>query len=282
MRAFEPYYGKTVAPPTDPNLLYDTRQRLDEFDVLRHDEIEATVAVILTMTDTQDHGQVYSLLDPALERFQALSDEDRISFKDALNKFVRTYSFLSQVVSFGDSKLERDSIYCRALAARLRTDRTSERLDLGSDVELTHLRHEVTFEGKLAVEGEDGEVVTIYGEGAGKKNQPVEPLSQIIEDLNKQFGLNLDDADKVLFNQLEETWAADEKVMAQARENSYDNFRLAFDPKFMDTIVGRIRDNEAIVMKVLDTADLRMLLQNWYARRVYERAQSDGEEGHRS
>ena len=33
---------------------------------------------------------------------------------------MRTYSFLSQVVSFGDSKLERDYLYCRALAARLR------------------------------------------------------------------------------------------------------------------------------------------------------------------
>ncbi len=25
MKAFEPYYGRTVAPPTDPNLLWDTR-----------------------------------------------------------------------------------------------------------------------------------------------------------------------------------------------------------------------------------------------------------------
>jgi type I site-specific restriction-modification system R (restriction) subunit len=35
VKAFEPYYGETVAPPTDPNLLYDTRRRLDDWDVLR-------------------------------------------------------------------------------------------------------------------------------------------------------------------------------------------------------------------------------------------------------
>ncbi len=34
---------------TDPNLLYDTRRRLDEYDVLRPEEIEATVAVLLTI-----------------------------------------------------------------------------------------------------------------------------------------------------------------------------------------------------------------------------------------
>src|SRR2546421_4056584 len=29
-RAFEQYHGVTVAPPTDPNLLYDTRAALDD------------------------------------------------------------------------------------------------------------------------------------------------------------------------------------------------------------------------------------------------------------
>jgi type I restriction enzyme R subunit len=38
--SFEPWYGETVAPPTDPNLLYDTRHALDEFGVLWPDEIE--------------------------------------------------------------------------------------------------------------------------------------------------------------------------------------------------------------------------------------------------
>ena len=113
--AFEPYYGRTVAPPTDPNLLFDTRSRLDQYDVLRPEEVEETVAVLLTITDHKDHGPVYALLDPACERFKQLEEQDRLGFKDALDKFVRTYSFLSQVVSFGDSKLERDYIYCRAL-----------------------------------------------------------------------------------------------------------------------------------------------------------------------
>src|SRR5205085_9904726 len=37
IKAFEPFYGKTVAPPTDPNLLYDSRRRLDDYDVVRPD-----------------------------------------------------------------------------------------------------------------------------------------------------------------------------------------------------------------------------------------------------
>jgi type I restriction enzyme R subunit len=111
VKAFEPYYGETVAPPSDPNLLYDTRNRLNEFDVLRPEEVDAVVALLATMSGPRDHGLVYGALSPAVERFNALDLEGRASFKEALDKFVRTYSFLAQIVGFGDTKLERDYLY---------------------------------------------------------------------------------------------------------------------------------------------------------------------------
>ncbi|HYB25498.1 MAG TPA: hypothetical protein VEF89_02670 [Solirubrobacteraceae bacterium] len=47
VEAFEQYHGCTVAPPTDPNILWDTRRRLDDFDVLRPEEIEAAIPALL-------------------------------------------------------------------------------------------------------------------------------------------------------------------------------------------------------------------------------------------
>jgi type I restriction enzyme R subunit len=278
-KAFEPYYGRTVAPPTDPNLLFDTRSRLDDYDVLRVEEIEATVAVLLADAGSIDHGRVYALLDPACERFRSLEEQDRLGFKDALDKFVRTYSFLSQVVSFGESKLERDYIYCRALASRLRDQNTSTSLDLGSEVELTHLRSEVTFEGSLSPDAEAGEVNSIFGEGRGKQNEPdVEPLSQIVEELNQRFGLTLGEQDQLLFDQFEETWLSDPEVAAQARNNTIENFRLVFDRMFMDTVVTRMDDNEAIFKRILDDEEFSEVLKDLYAGRVYRRAR-EREEG---
>jgi type I restriction enzyme R subunit len=272
VKAFEPYYGRTVAPPTDPNLLFDTRRRLDDFDVLRPDEIEATVALLLA-GDTKTHGRVYAALDPAVERFTSLVEEDRLAFKDALDKFVRTYSFLSQVVAFGDSKLERDYIYCRALAARLRDAASVERLDLGTEVELTHLKTEMTFEGSLSPDADAGEVKSIFGEGRGAKSNPqVEHLSEIVDELNERFGLNLDERDQLLFDQFEETWAADPDVVDQARSNSLENFRLVFDHRFLDTVVSRMDENEAIFKRILDDEEFRQVLMDLYAGRVYRRA----------
>jgi type I restriction enzyme R subunit len=273
VKAFEPYYGRTVAPPTDPNLLWDTRSQLDEYDMLRLNEIEETVALLVTFTGAKDHGQVYALLDPAVERFKAMDEEDRHGFKDSLEKFVRTYSFLSQIVEFGDSKLERDYRYCRALASVLRDQNTIEKLDLGSAVELSHLRSEITFEGSLSLEGEDGEVVSIYGEGRGKQTEDIpEPLSQIIDELNERFGLNLNERDQLFFDQIEGDWLADPDLTAQARNNSVENFRLVFDRSFVDTVARRVMDNEDIAKRFFDDEEFKQVLIDWYAEKVYRRA----------
>jgi type I restriction enzyme, R subunit len=279
VKAFEPYYGLTIAPPTDPNLLWDTRSRLDEFDVLRVEEIEPTVAVLLSATEAKDHGRVYALLDPAVERFRDMDEEHRLDFKDALDKYVRTYAFLSQVVSFGDSKLERDYVYCRALASRLRDERTASSLDLGSEVELTHLRSEVTSEGSLSLDAGDGEVKTIYGEGRGGQQQmELEPLSEIVKEMNERFGLSLDERDQLLFDQFEETWLADTEVTAQAQNNTFENFRLVFDRMFLGTLVNRMDENETIVRRVLDDEEFQDALKDLYASRVYRRARKSAGE----
>ncbi len=271
-KAFEPYYGKTVAAPTDPNVLWDTRHRLDGFDVLRPEEIEAAVGLLLTISDPKDHGRIYALLDPAIERFTALAEEDRLDFKDALDKFVRTYSFVSQVVSFQNTNLERDYRYCRALAAYIRSAATVERLDLGSEVELTHLRTEITYEGSLALTAHEGAVKGIAASGGGKQYElDMEPLSKIVEVLNEHFGMELGDADQLLFNQFEESWAADKDLTDQAKSNSLENFRLVFIPKFINTIVTRMDANEEIFKKILDDSEFQSMIADFYVRKVYSR-----------
>ena len=278
-KAFEPYYGRTVSPPTDPNLLWDTRQRLDQYDVLRIEEIEATVELLVSFAGAKDHGLVYASLDPAVERFKEMDEEDRLGFKDALDKFVRTYSFLSQIVAFGDSKLERDYRYCRSLAAVLRDQGSIEKLDLGSEVELSHLRSEITFEGSLSLDGGDGEVSTVFGEGRGsQQNHETEALSQIIDALNERFGLDLNERDQLFFDQIEGDWLADPDLTAQARNNSVENFRLVFDRSFVDTVAKRVMDNEDIARRFFDDEEFKQVLVDWYAEKVYRRARQGGED----
>ncbi len=104
------------------------------------------------------------------------------------------------------------------------------------------------------------------------------PLSEIVSTLNERFGLNLDERDQLLFDQFEQTWLADPEVVAQARGNSLDNFRLVFDRRFLKTVVGRMDDNEAIFKRMLDDPDFQTALMDLFSTRVYQQARK-GDEG---
>jgi type I restriction enzyme, R subunit len=104
-----------------------------------------------------------------------------------------------------------------------------ERLDLGEEVELTHLRTERTFEGSLSLDAGADEVTSLFGDGAGRRSDPaLEHLSEIVDELNERFGTNLGERDQLLFDQFERGWIDDREVIAQARGNTMENFRLAF------------------------------------------------------
>jgi len=114
----------------------------------------------------------------------------------------------------------------------------------------------------------------------GKRHEPdIEPLSKIIEVLNERFGMDLGEADQRFFDAFEESWASDPDLTAQAKENSLENFRLTFDRKFMNTIVTRMDENEAIFKQVLDDDEFRQVLLDFYLRKVYERLRADDTEG---
>jgi type I restriction enzyme R subunit len=92
--------------------------------------------------------------------------------------------------------------------------------------------------------------------------------------VNQRFGLNLDEREQLLFDQFEETWVADPEVSAQAQNNTVENFGPVFDRMFMGRVVGRMDDNEAIFRRILDDAEFRQVLMDWYATKVYRRAKS--------
>lgn len=264
--AFAPWYERATATPTDPNVMYDSRREVRSFDVLRDDDIAAAVAAIIE--GETGHARLHAALSPAVDRFSALDEDDQDGFRDALARFVSQYRFISQIVPFTDTSLEADYLYCRALETQL-PGPDSEAVDLGSQVKLTHLRIEKTFEGTASIDEGGGELESVYS-GAGKQHEPdEEPLSRIIDLINERFGLNLTSADQLLFDQYEQAWLANDDLAAKARSNDETTFRLEFEKTFLETIVHRMDSNEEIFKRLLDDDDFRGLLIEFYLHKVY-------------
>jgi len=272
-KAFAPWFERTEAIPTDPNLLWDTHRKFMDSPVIHEDEIQASVIELLAGRRVDNHAKVYAALDSALVRFEDGTREEQDDFREIIGRYISIYGFVAQIVSFTDARLERDYVYARALESRLPRSE-AESIDIGSEVKLTHLRTEQISEGALTLPGGQGEIQAIYS-GKGPQYVPdKENLSTIVEALNLRFGTNLNNRDQLLFDQFEETWASDPEVISQARNNEFENFRLVFDRKFLGTVVERMDGNESIYKRVLDDDEFQKALMDLYATRLYDRLRS--------
>jgi type I restriction enzyme R subunit len=117
-------------------------------------------------------------------------------------------------------------------------------------------------------------------DGKGKQAEyEKEHLSRIVEVLNQRFGLDLGTADQLFFDQLEATWLDDLHLVAQARANPIENFRLVFNDIFIKSIVGRMDDNEELFRKVLDDPAFQASVLEHYVRRVFDSARTGASGG---
>ena len=268
--AFAVYHGKTVAPPTDPNLLFDTRDELDGFQILDPGEMQQAAGLLL---GKGTHAQIHAAMQPAVERCKNLDEEDRTVFRDALTRFVRVYGFLAQIVRFANVGLERDYIYCRALAMLIRDQNPNGSIDLGSEVDLTHLRHEKIFEGSIPLPDDEGEVTTIYS-GTGPMADPEEErLSEIIARINERFGTEWTEEDELVFEAAAQDLVKDDEIRNQAISNDEATFRdHVFAGQFQKALVSRHDRNEKVVFAYLDSKELQAAVAAVYAAKIQKQA----------
>ncbi|MCY4368691.1 MAG: type I restriction endonuclease, partial [bacterium] len=269
--AFAVYHGKTVAPPTDPNLMFDTRDELNKFNILDPGEMQQ--AAVLILNDDDNHAQVHAAMQPAVQRFKDLNEDDQDMFRDALTRFVRVYGFLAQIVKFANPVLEGDYIYCRALARLIRDKKSGESIDLGSEVELTHLRHDKIFEGSISLPGDEGEVQTIYS-GTGPLGDPDEELlSEIIARINERFGTDWTEEDRLVFDAAAQDLVKDEQIQNQAVNNDEATFRdQIFSEQYLKALLERLDRNSDVVYTYLDNKEMQAAVAAVYAAKVQKQA----------
>lgn len=286
LNSFQPYYElTTVESTTDPNHLYDLETEIKKARVIWDTEVDNFCNVFFKHTKAlspAEQGKLNAYVDPAVDRYKQLPAEqtknDTLSaeatqegFKNALQSFVRLYSFLTQIMPFTDVNLEKLYIYGKFLLRKLPRN-AGDRFQLGDEVSLEYYRLQKVAEQNVLMEPQ-GEYGLDGKNEAGIRMSKEEraALSEIIEVLNKRFSTEFNDADKLYFDQIEEAVAHADKIELQAKTNTFENFLFAFDDVFMDSLISRMEQNQDIFSKILDDKEFGELVKKLIARRVYNR-----------
>lgn len=279
--SFKPYYEQTlVGEQSDPHQLYELQAKLNERHIFYLNEVEDFARVFFKPKAQQspsDHSKLNALLDQAVGRSGALIEDEQEEFRGLLGTFRNLYGFLSQVIPFQDSDLEKLYTYVRFLLTKLPHRASGPFYDFEDDVALKYYRLQKLSEGSISLQpGDTGEVKGPTAVGTRQAEDPQVELSQLIDVINERFGTEFTPADQLFFDQIREDAAADGQLQEAALANTPENFKFVFDKKLEGLFIDRMDQNTDIFARFMNDRDFQRLVAETLLKQVYSKIRGEG------
>ena len=189
--AFEPYYTSTIlTEATDPNILYDIKRDILAAGVFTIEDVVQHYGLLITNNE-KNQAVVAGLLDKAVDVFRdQLDDDEQADFRDKVNDFVRKYSFIAQLFTFGDATLEQFYEYARNLRKKIPKQKEELPTGLLDEIDLSSMAISKGVKHKIGLTEGEGALEPMISNGRSTKPPTeMERLSLIIKGINEQYGL---------------------------------------------------------------------------------------------
>ncbi|NRP86927.1 Type I restriction enzyme R protein [Ensifer adhaerens] len=285
LKAFQTYYETAeLAGVTDPNLVFDLRAKLDASGYYDSFEVDRVAKAELDPRSTQ--GDLVAAIMPVADRLLkaykaaqerrriALSKEDSRTAKDAkdemdalllfrgdMGAFIRVYAFLSQIFDYGNTDIEKRSIFYKRLIPLLEFGRERDNVDV-SQIKLTH--HKLSTKGQrdLVLTGEDTPLQPYTAPGSGSvQDKEKALLAEIVARVNDLFQGDLTDDDQLIYvnNVLKGKLLESAMLAQQAAHNSKEQFANSPDlsKAILDAIMDAFDAHSSMSKQALDSQRVR-------------------------
>jgi len=266
-KAFQPYYERTLLnEATDPNLLYDLQNKLDGFHLFTEAEVEKFAAIYFDPKGTQDKLQ--AVLAPVVDRYKDATLETQSEFRSCLVDYVRLYAFLSQVITFTDTDLEKFFVFAKLLWRILPVNRDPLPVEVQQNIDLDAFRLRKTGTTKITLEKGTKELEPMMPKNEGRiRPEELESLSQIIRELNERFGTDFTEDDKVFIRQLEQRIANDPALEASIKVNPPEDARLTFNQVVNEKLQDMMDSNFKFYKQITDNDEFAEDFLSWMFER---------------
>ena len=275
-KAFKPYYETTpVGESADPHRLSELQHRLLEWAILTPADVTAFAEVWYRAKrdhSATDHRVMNAVLDAVVQRFQEREEKEREEFRGQLKAYRNLYAFLSQIIPYQDSDLERLYAFVRNLLAKLPPPGDGQAFVLDDEVALRFFRLQQMTEGSIDLsEGEADPLKGPTDVGTARAKDEEVTLSSLIGRLNERFGTDFAEADQLFFDQIRASAENDENIAEAARANSFANFAAYLDRILDELFIARMEGNEGIFSRVMTDTEFRSAAHEHLAREIFRR-----------
>ena len=279
-KAFQPYYEQTlIGEEAEARQLYELQAKLDTHQVYYKAEVEEFARVFYIPRQTQtptDHAKMNACIDSAVKRYTALEEPVKEEFRTTLVAYRNLYAFLSQVIPFQDSDLEKLYTYIRFLLTKLPRHNLGPALHLDDEVTLKFYRLQKISEGAIQLDkGKGGEVPAPLAVGTGDITEVKIELSQLIDILNERFGTEFKPGDQLFFDSIREDAVSDMHLREAAMANTKENFAYAFRKQLQTLFINRMDQNEDITAKFMNEKEFQELVGEYLLNKVYHQIRAE-------
>lgn len=285
LNAFQTYYETAeLAGVTDPNLVFDLRAKLDAAGYYDSFEVDRVAKAELDPQSKQ--GDLVAAIMPVSDRLLraykaaqerrkvALTRQDAKGAKDAqdemdslllfrgdIGAFIRVYAFLSQIFDYGNTDIEKRSIFFKRLIPLLDFGRERDVVDV-SQIKLTH--HKLSSKGKqdLVLSGVSEPLAPYTAPGSGSVQDKEKAwLAEILARVNDLFQGELTDDDQLIYvnNVLKGKLMESETLVRQAEHNTKEQFANSPDlsKAILDAIMDAFDAHSTMSKQALDSQKVR-------------------------
>ena len=235
-KAFQKYYQTTILTgEVDTQRLYTLLDDIKAFMLYNDSERDRVVEYMMR----QDVASAVSLCNSIVkERETPLSNDDKDRYRKLVNRYIRSYGFMAQLLTYCDPDLEREYIFLRALYPRLQYTRETLPMEILDRVDLNKLRLQMVMDGTITLEEEDAELKSSrIGDVKAPAEDEKRSLREILDIVNEPYKGFLDDHDIVL-RPLNHLMLTDEKINEAVRSgNSYGVLRELFSERAQDLVL---------------------------------------------
>ena len=257
--SFQPYYETTIlSESTDPNNLYDIQRKIEEFELFGETQLNDFVKSYLAWIKAD---KLNSKLDVVISEYESLEEEDKKTYKNLCDKYCKLYAFLSQLIPFEDTSLEKYYIFLRLLKKKFKVERGKLPLEILEQIATDNIKIGKKFEGSIDLTKSSAEPLDpLHTQGAIQKTpEEKDLLSQILDDVNKRFATTFSEEDKVIWNNLYKKVSTREDMQWYLNndDNSKEHIEHKFSEIFTDELVNMVTTHQNLYEKIDKNPDMK-------------------------
>ena len=279
--AFEPYYTTTIiSEGTDINALNDLRAAL--FAAYQIEEEVLDKFVTLIDPDAEEiHERANSFLDNLAKKIidelphgsmgDVIEEDKYGEFLSIGNMYLKRYPYLAQVLGYSDLKHEKLYLLLKYLLKKLPKDPKKPLVEILKYVDIDSVRVVRKLQTKIELLSQAGDVRDEEIIPQTPIEEKEDPLSQIINDVNKRWGVDFGPEQQKTLNTMGEELTTNESFQNVVYNNPLQSSELEFEMVFGDKVDDQFEVDRKLWEQLMNNPELNKYIEKKMFRYVADR-----------